>query len=293
MREYWVSARSVKWDIAPTRRGRLDEAPVRGRTKFRAFVYQLFSPGFAHPLGRATMPGPTLEAEVGDAIVVHLRNADERFGQAITMHPHGVRYTPDYDGSYLGDYTRAGGFIAPGEEFNYTWECTPDSVGVWPYHDHGPNAHDQHDARPVRRDRRSARRASERPDVEEVLFLHSFAPPGDRPARQLPVHQRPRVAPATRRRSARRSARTSRCTRSGCDSFFHTFHVHGHRWRRTPTGALRGLPDRRTERDGYRPLDRGQPRTLALPLPRLLPPGLRHGRLVPGRPHPEERETPR
>ena len=55
------------------------------------------------------------------------------------MHPHGVRYNPEYDGAYLGDFTRAGGFIAPGEEFTYTWEATPDSVGIWPYHDHGPN----------------------------------------------------------------------------------------------------------------------------------------------------------
>ena len=39
------------------------------------------------------------------------------------MHPHGVRYNPEYDGAYLGKYTRAGGFVAPGEEFTYFWEC--------------------------------------------------------------------------------------------------------------------------------------------------------------------------
>ena len=32
-----------------------------------------------------------------------------------------------------------GASSAPGEEFTYVWEATPDSVGVWPYHDHGPN----------------------------------------------------------------------------------------------------------------------------------------------------------
>ena len=55
------------------------------------------------------------------------------------MHPHGVKYNPEYDGAYMGEFTRAGGFIAPGESFTYQWECTPDSVGAWPYHDHGPN----------------------------------------------------------------------------------------------------------------------------------------------------------
>ena len=72
-------------------------------------------------------------------LVVHFRNADERLRQAVTMHPHGVKYNPEYDGAYMGEFTRAGGFIAPGESFTYQWECTPDSVGVWPYHDHGPN----------------------------------------------------------------------------------------------------------------------------------------------------------
>ena len=73
-------------------------------------------------------------------LVVHFRNGlSEKYGQAVTMHPHGVKYNPEYDGVYLGAFTRAGGFIEPGEEFTYTWEVTPDSVGVWPYHDHGPN----------------------------------------------------------------------------------------------------------------------------------------------------------
>jgi len=33
----------------------------------------------------------------------------------------------------------SGRTFSAGEEFTYTWEATPDSVGVWPYHDHGPN----------------------------------------------------------------------------------------------------------------------------------------------------------
>src|SRR4051794_22069453 len=131
VREYWIQARAVRWDIAPT--GRDDwmgmRLPPHRKRTFWAYAYQPFSPGFANPLGPPSIPGPTLQATVGDVIVAHVRNADEHFGQAVTMHPHGVRYTPDYDGAYLGDYTRAGGFIAPGAEFKYTWECTPDTVG--------------------------------------------------------------------------------------------------------------------------------------------------------------------
>src|SRR5438552_367013 len=94
VREYWIQAKSLDWDIAPT--GRDDwmgmPLPRRSRRTFRAFAYQLFSAGFADPLGPATIPGPTLQATVGDVIVAHVRNADERFDQAITMHPPGVRY---------------------------------------------------------------------------------------------------------------------------------------------------------------------------------------------------------
>jgi len=58
------------------------------------------------------MPGPTLYAEVGDVLVVHFRNAAFKLSQALTMHPHGVRYTPDYDGVYLGR-AHARGWLHP------------------------------------------------------------------------------------------------------------------------------------------------------------------------------------
>ena len=105
VREYWIQARSKRWDIAPQKVDEWMKNRITGRTTFRAFVYQLMSAGFAEPLSKPRMPGPVLEAEVGDLLVVHFRNADTRLNQAVTMHPHGVKYNPEYDGSYLGDYT--------------------------------------------------------------------------------------------------------------------------------------------------------------------------------------------
>src|SRR3954467_8263540 len=139
-REYWVQAETVRWAITPARRDEWHNRPLSSRNVFRAYGYRLMTPGFADYASAApAIPGPTLTGEVGDVLVVHFRNADRTLGQAVTMHPHGVRYNPEYDGSYMGEYTRAGGFIAPGETFTYQWECTPQSVGAWPYHDHGPN----------------------------------------------------------------------------------------------------------------------------------------------------------
>src|SRR5689334_4939239 len=174
-REYWVQARPAKWDVAPTRRDEWMNHAVSGRTKFTALVYQRYTDGFAEPVGPASMPGPTFEGEVGDTIVVHFRNGDDKFEQPLTVHSHGVRYNPEYDGAYLGEFTRAGGFVAPGEEFTYTWECTPDSVGVWPYHDHGPN-HTINSFRGLFGLVIVRPKGERKPDVEQALVMHSLPP---------------------------------------------------------------------------------------------------------------------
>ena len=81
---------------------------VSGRNAFTAYVYRPMTPGFAdYLIDHPTIPGPTLTAEVGDVLVVHFRNADRRLDQAVTMHPHGVKYNPEYDGAYMGEFTHA------------------------------------------------------------------------------------------------------------------------------------------------------------------------------------------
>jgi FtsP/CotA-like multicopper oxidase with cupredoxin domain len=240
-REYWLQARSVTWDFAPTGQDEWMRKPIRGRRTFRAFAYQLFSPGFGRALLPPSIPGPTLEAETGDTIVVHFRNADRTFNQAVTVHPHGVRYTPDYDGSYYGDFTRAGGFVAPGEEFTYTWDCPPESAGVWPYHDHGPN-HTLNTIRGLFGAVIVRPRGEPVPDVEHVLFLHSFPP-------QV-TGGIPRLIHCVNGRAAAGNTPTIRAKAGqdvaihviGGDGNFHTFHIHGHRWKDSRGGAFTDCP---------------------------------------------------
>ena len=62
---------------------------------------------------------------------------------------------------------------------------------------------------------------------------------------------------------------------------FHTFHVHGHRWR-TPDGAVRDTQDGRPGRELHDPLARGRPGDVALPLPRREPHDERDDRHLPG-----------
>lgn len=232
VREYWIQARSVMWDWAPSGRDEWMNAPVPQKKKkrlFRAFTYQLFTPGYVKALAPAAMPGPTLHAEVGDTIVVHLRNADEHFNQAITMHPHGVKYNPDYDGSYFGPFTRVGGFIAPGEEFTYTWECPPDSVGVWPYHDHGPN-HTLNTFRGLFGAIVIREKGAKAPDVEEVVWFHSLGPEVTGLNRVLHCINGYAYAGNTPTFRAKVGQDVAFHVIGG-NNDFHTFHIHGHRWK--------------------------------------------------------------
>ncbi|HEU4974665.1 MAG TPA: multicopper oxidase domain-containing protein [Baekduia sp.] len=237
--EYWVQATTTRWPIVPTHRDGWHGVPVRGRTTFTATVYQLMEPGFAAPAGPAAIPGPTLHAEVGDTLVVHFRNALRDLGQAATMHPHGVKYTPDYDGVYLGDLTRAGGFIAPGEEFTYTWECVPESVGVWPYHDHGPN-HTLNTFRGMFGSVVVRPKGDRGPDVEQVLFLHQLQPPVtglDRSFQCINGRAYAGNTPTIRAKPGQDVALHV----IGMDNNFHDFHIHGHRWR-DPSGTFTDTP---------------------------------------------------
>ena len=229
VREYWIEAKSLMWDVAPIGWDQFMDHRIPKPRRFRAFAYRLWSEGYARPLAPPSIPGPTLEAEVGDVLRVHFRNGDETFGQAVTMHPHGVRYTPDYDGAYLGAYTRVGGFIAPGEEFTYTWEATPDSVGVWPYHDHGPNemlnTHRGLFGSIVVRER-----GAPPPDVEAFLFFHQFSPSITKIRRNLECING-RVGAGNTPTIRAKVGQVVAFHTFGGDDMLHTFHVHGHRWR--------------------------------------------------------------
>ena len=226
-REYWVQATSVMWNPIPSGHDSWMNMDVP-TARYRAYVYQLMTPGFASPLAPASIPGPTLEAEVGDVLKVHFRNADKNFFQAVTMHPHGVRYNPEYDGAYYGDFTRAGGFVAPGEEFTYTWEATPDSVGAWPYHDHGPN-HVLNMARGLYGSIIIRPKGAKKPDREYFLHLSSLFPSIsglDSMVHTINGRSFAGNTPVLRSKVGEQVA----IHVFGMNSDFHTFHIHGHRW---------------------------------------------------------------
>ena len=185
--------------------------------------------GLRRGAGPAAIPGPTLYAEVGDTLVVHFRNAlTGKLAQPVTMHPHGVKYNPEYDGVFLGGYTRAGGFVAPARSSPTRGRRPPERRRLAVPR---PRAqpHAQHLPRDLRRDRHP-REGRDGPGRRRVALPAPAAAARHRPEPLVSVHQRARL----RGQHAHLRAKVGQEVALhvfGMDNNFHDFHIHGHRWK--------------------------------------------------------------
>ena len=224
-REYWIQAEPVRWNIVPRPVDEMMGARIRGHWKFTAWAYRAYAPNFAKPLGPATIPGPLLQAQTGDQLVVNFRN---KLKTPVTMHPHGVFYAEAMDGSYKGKYTDPGGFVRHNATVQYVWDCKPGTEGAWPYHDHGPM-----DPMGIFKGLFGAiivRKPGEKvPDVEVPLFLHDFTPPATGLAANISCINGRAYTGNTPTITAKVGQDVAMHV-FGVDNNFHTFHVHGHRW---------------------------------------------------------------
>jgi FtsP/CotA-like multicopper oxidase with cupredoxin domain len=73
-----------------------------------------------------TVPGPTLEVEEGDRVIVHFRN---ELDVPTTVHWHGIHLPFAADGSPFHP-------VAPGAEFVYEFTIHPGTAGTYWYHPH-------------------------------------------------------------------------------------------------------------------------------------------------------------
>ena len=82
---------------------------IKGKTQVHGLgLPAATSANFAEPIGPPTIPGPLIEAKIGDTIVVNFRN---KVDAPVTIHPHGIFYAQEMDGAYKGKYTDPGGFV--------------------------------------------------------------------------------------------------------------------------------------------------------------------------------------
>jgi manganese oxidase len=222
---YWIKAVRTKWNIVPTHHDGMMDKKVPGKTTFTALAYQPWAPGFAKPLGPPQIPGPLLQAQTGDTIVVNFRN---QTGVPVTMHPHGIYYTHDMDGAYKGKYTEPSGFVENGRTFQYVWEARPGTEGAWLYHDHGPM-----DPVPVFKGMFGGliirKPGDPLPNREFFVFLHSFAPLATGLNQQFSCINGRAYAGNTPTFHSK-VGDTVTWHVFAIDNDFHAFHLHGHRW---------------------------------------------------------------
>lgn len=229
VREYWIKAEPVSWNIVPTGRDEMMDRKVTGKRRFTAWAYRPYTRDFAAPIPHDQLQGPLLEVTEGETLVVNFRNALPG-GSAVTMHPHGIHYSEEMDGSYKGAYTDPGGFVQPGETFQYRWFADPDRnlTGAWMYHDHGPL-----DPLPLFKGLFGpliVRPSGESPpDQEYFLFMHDLSPVATGLNRTFSSING--LAYAGNTPTLRASIGESVAIHVyGMDNNFHTFHLHGHRW---------------------------------------------------------------
>ena len=229
VREYWVAAVPVTWNVVPNGRDAImgDTYPP-AMTVFPTIVYRRYTPGWKRPLPNAAdsqpntaIPGPLLHARVGDRLLVHFKNMDTLFERPHSMHFHGVHYRPSSDGAYVPGFSGRDGDVKPGQTWTYRLRAGGDSGGVWPYHDHSPSM-DESITGGLYGALSILGRHEQAPDREFVVYFestHGFETIDGRAfVGNTPV-LRSRVGDLVQ------------WDVLALGSEFHSFHVHGHRWR--------------------------------------------------------------
>ncbi len=149
VRHYYIAAEHELWDYAPAGRDEVCGLPLPptllaqravGKTRYVQYTDATFG---ARAFGTPSLGvlGPVLRGVVGDYLVVTFLN---RTDQPLSLHPHGVKYDKDSEGSYYQPAPGFGAAVGPGATFTYVWfldessgplPTEPSSRG-WLYHSH-------------------------------------------------------------------------------------------------------------------------------------------------------------
>jgi FtsP/CotA-like multicopper oxidase with cupredoxin domain len=191
--------------------------------------------GYGLAPGQATVPGPILEMWEGDTLEIDLVN---NTSQRLSIHPHGVDYSVDSDGSPLND-----SFNDPGETRRYVWRTRatfpaeaarrwmPGSAGYWHYHDHALGT--DHGTGGLAKGLYGALIVRRRGDLLPAKqFTVAF--------NDMTINNK--MAPNTPMFEARLGERVEFIC-IGHGGLPHTFHLHAHRWADNRTGMLEGPSD--------------------------------------------------
>lgn len=148
-RHFYVAAEPELWDFAPQGADAVCGKPLpsslllfRSSWKIRYVQYAdaAFTARVLQP-DRLGILGPVLRGTTGEYLAVTFLN---RSWRPLSMHPHGVRYDKDSEGSFEKGTAGRGAAIAPGASFTYVWKLDETSgprpgepsSKAWLYHSH-------------------------------------------------------------------------------------------------------------------------------------------------------------
>uniref|UniRef100_A0A672V5Q9 Ceruloplasmin n=1 Tax=Strigops habroptila TaxID=2489341 RepID=A0A672V5Q9_STRHB len=163
-RVYYLGIHEVNWNYAPTGKNVLANQSIthnpyaskflqpgkdRVGSTYKKSVYKqhtdsTYTTEIPKPSWLGFL-GPIIRAEVGDTIKVHLKNFAKR---PYTIHPHGVFYEKDSEGSLYPDMSpqdqKKDDAVFPGGNYTYTWTVPEDhsptaddpNCLTWIYHSH-------------------------------------------------------------------------------------------------------------------------------------------------------------
>lgn len=190
--------------------------------------------GYGLEPGKATVPGPLIELTEGDTLQIELVN---NLAVTASLHVHGVDYDTASDGTTMNDSV-----VQPGGRRTYTWRThapahrndgtwEAGSAGYWHYHDHVVGT--EHGTGGIRKGLYGPVVVRRKGDVlPEKQFTVVF--------NDMTINNK--TAPNTPTFTAKVGQRVEFVVITHGD-FFHTFHVHGHRWADNRTGIIEGPQD--------------------------------------------------
>ncbi|GAB3954658.1 multicopper oxidase domain-containing protein [Streptomyces sparsus] len=212
-------------------------APAGGQVRHLTLYAERLSGGrmgYGLEKGKATVPGPLIEINEGDTLHIEFENTMD---VDASLHVHGVDYEITSDGT-----RQSRSHVPPGGKRTYTWRThapgrrkdgtwRPGSAGYWHYHDHVVGT--DHGTGGIRNGLYGPlvvrRQGDLLPDRTHTVVFNDMTI-NNRPAHQAPdlratVGERVEIVMITH------------------GEYYHTFHMHGHRWADNRTGLLTGPDD--------------------------------------------------
>ena len=148
-RRYFIAAEPVTWNYLPKGQDPVGKSaipesirstPVFQKSRYVQYTDESFSLRVNHTRHLGIL-GPVLRGVTGEFLSVTFLNRTER---PLSIHPHGVKYDKDSEGSSYFPHRGKGAAIAPQAHFTYIWHIdeaagpgpSEPSSKAWLYHSH-------------------------------------------------------------------------------------------------------------------------------------------------------------